>query len=47
MKDEFMFVSKITLRFAAEGEETKYRATWNCRRDREKIVTQQGLQKSL
>lgn len=47
MEVEFLFVSNIPLRFAAEGEQTMYKAIWKCQRDQKKLATWQELQKLL
>lgn len=47
METEFMFVSKIPLRFAAKGEQVKYKAIWKCQSGQKKLATRQKLQKLL
>lgn len=38
MPVEFMFVSEMPLRFAAEGEDTMYKAIWKRQGGQDKIV---------
>lgn len=50
MEVDFMFVRKFPVRFAAEGKQIMYKATWKCQSGQsgqEKLATRQELQKLL